>query len=125
MIDLLRGNELAVERMREIENSSEAIAVAAPSVVELATGAALAESSREGDQLNELLSSVTTLPLDKDAALLAGKLQAELIRAGETIGHVNTTIGAIARSHGEHLLTKNAKHFARIPGLEVEEYSAG
>ena len=123
IIDFLRGIEVAVKLMEKVIETSEPIAIAAPTLVEVATGAALAESHQEEKNLNELLTRLTTLPLDQKAALLAGKLQAELIKTGENIGHVDITIGAIALANGEKLLTKNIKHFSRIPGLIVEDYS--
>jgi len=111
--------------MREITEGGDTATVAAPTIVEVATGVALAHSPEERKQLNELLSRVTTLPLDQKSALLAGELQADLIKAGESIGHVDVTIGAIALAHGEKIITRNTKHFSRIPGLQVEDYTEG
>ena len=122
IVDFLRGVESAVERMHQLVSGSEAVTVAAPTIVELATGAHLAESPHEQEQLHELLTRLTTLPLDQRAALLTGELQAKLIKAGETIGHVDVTIAAIALTHGEKLLTHNVKHFSGIPELVVEGY---
>jgi len=125
LVDFLRGEESAVSEMGKLVSTNRAVTVAAPTIVELATGANLAESPRERRQLNELLTRLTTLALDQKAALLAGELQAQLIKAGEIIGHVDVTIAAIAMTQGETLITKNVKHFRRIPGLRVEDYGRG
>ena len=124
VIDFFRGKESAVQRMKEFANSSEAITISAPTIMELATGAGLADSQSERQQINTFLSSVMTLPLNAKSALLAGELNAKLILGGETIEPLNIQIGAIAVICRERLLTANPKHFSRIPGLVVEDYIA-
>ncbi len=42
--------------------------------------------------------------------------------AGQQIGQRDTLIGPIARYHGEPIVTRNKKHFGRIPRLVVQEY---
>ncbi len=49
-----------------------------------------------------------------------GKLSIELERKGNSIGDFDLLIASIALTHGEPLLTKNAKHFSKVPGLAVE-----
>jgi predicted CopG family antitoxin len=44
------------------------------------------------------------------------------MKKGNDIGDFNLLIASIALTHGEPLLTKNAKHFSRVPGLAVETY---
>ena len=121
MIDFFRGRRRAVERLKELSRNNEAITIAAPTLMELVTGTTLAQSSREKEQLNAFLSSVTVLPLDKKAALVAGELNALLITGGEMIEPMDVQIGAVAATHNERLITRNAKHFLRIPNLDVED----
>ena len=122
LIDLLRGIEHAVKRMNDLEQTSESITITAPSIVELATGAALAQSPRERELLQELISTVSVLTLDKESALLAGEVNAKLINEGQQIGAFDILIGCIAVANNEILLTRNLKHFEQIPGLRVEKY---
>ncbi len=121
LIDLFRGAKPAVQRMLELEADDEPVTVAAPTVMEFATGAYLAESPRERKQLRDFLASATVLPLDRDSAVLAGQINASLIKGGEAIGDMDVLIGAIATAHEERLVTRNAKHFSRIPGLAIED----
>lgn len=123
LIDLLRGTDAATRYMLALSESSESITVAAPTIVEAAIGAELAESSRERQHLKDLLKAVTVLPLDQESALLAGKLSAQLITSGDPIGPIDVMIAAIAATHHERLVTRNTKHFSRIPGLEIEDYT--
>ena len=122
MIEFFRGTSNAVERMQELVNNNEVVTITAPTLMELATGAALAQSGREKEQLTAFLSSVAVLPLNKEAALQAGELNAMLITGGEMIEPMDAQIGAIAAAHNEALLTRNVKHFKRVPGLDVKTY---
>ena len=71
----------------------------------------LEELTADGDKL-------TTTPLNASF----GKLSIELQRKGNNIGDFDLLITSIALTHGEPLLTKNAKHFSKVPGLAVENY---
>ena len=123
LIDLFRGDERAAQRMLELEDSSESMTVAAPSIMEFATGVYLAESAREREALEKFMSAASVLPLDGESALLAGRVNAQLIKAGESIGDLNILIGAISVTHGERLITRNIDHFRRIPDLALEGYA--
>ena len=72
--------------------------------------------------MEEFCKEVTVLPLDVESAVIAAKIDAGLIEAGNVIGFADLLIAAIAQCHGEALVTRNAKHFRRIPGLEVIGY---
>ncbi|MCZ6653639.1 MAG: PIN domain-containing protein [Planctomycetota bacterium] len=122
LVDFLRGRKDAVEFLTDLQESSEAITVAAPSVFELVEAAEIARSEKEKAVIHELVSSLAVLPLDSETAWAAGRLSAELIFAGEPIGQMDTLIGAIAHHHGEPIVSKNIKHFERIPELRVQEY---
>ena len=122
LIDLLRGRKHAVEYLSGLRDSSEAVTAAAPSIFELIEAAEIARSDKEKAAIHELVSSLAVLPLDSETAWAAGRLSAELILAGEQIGQMDTLIGAIARHHGEPIVTRNTRQFGRISGLVVREY---
>ncbi len=122
LVDFLRGRKDAVEFLSQLEGSSEAITVAAPSVFEIVEAAEIARSEQERQAIRDLMSSMTVLPLNAQTAWAAGQLSASLIFSGEQIGQMDTLIGAIARFHNENLVTGNKEHFRRIPGLRVQVY---
>ncbi len=122
VIDFFRGKQEAVEFAQTLATDNEVVTIAAPTLMELATGTVLAESRREKEQLNAFLSSITVLPLDKKAAMLAGELNALLITGGEMIEPMDVQIGGIAATNNHQLITRNVKQFGRIPGLNVRTY---
>jgi tRNA(fMet)-specific endonuclease VapC len=65
-----------------------------------------------------------SLPFDDAAAEVAGRVYAELSKAGQRIGSNDLLIAAIALSRGLVLVTHNASEFGRVAGLRIEDWEA-
>lgn len=68
------------------------------------------------------LAAMPVLPLTSEAAREYGALRLLLERRGKPIGVVDTFIAAHARVQGLTLVTSNARHFARVAGLTLEDW---
>lgn len=66
---------------------------------------------------------VTPLPFDSDDASEAGDIRAVLERSGLPIGPYDILIAAQARRRRARLVTANFGEFARVPGLETEDWA--
>jgi len=66
----------------------------------------------------------TILPFDASAAKVYGTLRAGLEREGRRLAEPDLRIASIALSRGLTLVTGNVRHFARVPGLAVENWLA-
>jgi tRNA(fMet)-specific endonuclease VapC len=67
-------------------------------------------------------SAQVVLPFDTAAARRFGELKAELERRGEPLAEPDLRIAAIVLSHDLTLVTRNVRHFRRVPGLVVENW---
>ena len=72
--------------------------------------------------LQALLSEVAVLDFDLKAAYLAGKIRAELEKAGTRLAWADIQIAAVAQSNDLTLITGNMKHFSRIADLSVASW---
>ncbi|MCI0343221.1 MAG: PIN domain-containing protein [Planctomycetales bacterium] len=72
----------------------------------------------------EVLPRVVILPLGLDEALRAGEISADLEGRGVPIGLEDVLIGATALVQGCAVVTRNLKHFSKIPGLRVFDWWA-
>jgi len=71
-----------------------------------------------------LEEAVTVLPFDTGAAAVYGGLRAELERSGQPLAEPDLRIASIALAHDLTLVTGNGRHFARVPGLRIENWLA-
>jgi tRNA(fMet)-specific endonuclease VapC len=70
-----------------------------------------------------LALDVTPWPFEPEDAEEAGEIRAELERRGTPIGPYDVLIAAQARRRGAVLITANTLEFARVPGLNVENWA--
>ena len=74
-------------------------------------------------QLQELSGLLPVLGLPETAAQAYGAMRAALERKGMMIGNNDLWIAAHARSAGLTLVTNNVREFARVEGLEVQNWA--
>lgn len=71
---------------------------------------------------NEVLQELRVLPFDQTAAVKYGEIRAQLELAGTPLAISDLQIASIALAHNLTVVTGNIRHFARIPGLRVENW---
>ncbi|MSQ28083.1 MAG: type II toxin-antitoxin system VapC family toxin [Dehalococcoidia bacterium] len=67
----------------------------------------------------EFLRHVPALPLNRPIMQRVARLHGELRRSGNLVGDTDLLIAATALEHELILVTRNVRHFERIPGLLV------
>jgi tRNA(fMet)-specific endonuclease VapC len=83
-------------------------------------------SARREDNLRLLailFQQFDSLPFDDAAADAYGRIRADLTRRGTPIGPNDLMIAAIALDHHLTLVTHNTREFARVEGLQLEDWS--
>ena len=70
----------------------------------------------------EVLPRIRIIPIGEAEAVRAGDLLAGLASSGMPIGIEDVLIGATALEGNLIVVTRNARHFRRIPGLAVESW---
>lgn len=106
-------------KMEHLESLSPHI-VSTATVMEISTG--FFRSDRNPILLEEFISSLSVVPIDRKVARKAGKIAADLIEEGERIEINDLYIAATAMLKGETVLTKRVEHFERIDDLEVADW---
>ena len=72
--------------------------------------------------LERFFSQFTLLPLDEQAARIAGQIRAELAAMGTPIGPYDLQIASIALANNLILVTHNVAEFSRVNGLAIEDW---
>lgn len=75
------------------------------------------------DTFESFCQNCDILSLDRKSLDCAANIYADLRKRGELIGEVDILIAGIAIANGMGVATGNVKHFARISGLHVENWT--
>lgn len=123
IIDFLRGEIAATNKMQELEKKDEPQFITAPTVHELWSGITQMHYAAEKQQekIEEVLLGIPILPLNRESAERSGKIDGTLTKEGKKIAPEDCMIAGIALHHRQPVLTNDA-HFALIDGLRVERY---
>lgn len=78
-----------------------------------------AQNPKQLALLVQLLGAVPSLELDDAAADAASEIRRSLERSGNGIGMADSLIAGIVTCNGGTLLTRNRRHFERVPGITL------
>jgi predicted nucleic acid-binding protein len=118
VVEIERRNEGIIEIIEELMKKHE-IFISAVVQSEIFTGTYLRDDYEKATQKAKgLFSKFETIPLNTEIAEIIGQINAFLIADGSVIEYQDVAIAATFRyNRGDYLLTKNKKHFIRIPEL--------
>jgi tRNA(fMet)-specific endonuclease VapC len=103
--------------------SPHEIVVSAIVIFELQVGIAKSNSpAKRTQQLQQFLSRVSVIAFDRDAALAAAIIRAQLEQQGTPIGPIDVLIAGTAVALQGTLVTHNVKEFSRISGLAIADW---
>jgi predicted nucleic acid-binding protein len=96
------------------------------SVMEMAHGEARAVNTTRASIralfLTDLMAALQVYPVTAEVARSAGRLDGYLTKRGEPIAFPDLIIGMTALELGYSVVTRNLRHFQRIPGLTVLQH---
>ncbi|HUR69466.1 MAG TPA: type II toxin-antitoxin system VapC family toxin [Candidatus Thermoplasmatota archaeon] len=116
LIDLLHKREPTTQYLRELRDRGETLATSSVNAAELWRGASTPAAR---DAVMRLLTALHEVPFGPRMARRFGELMHALDRADSPIGNTDGLIAACALESGARLVTRNAKEYRRVPGLEV------
>jgi tRNA(fMet)-specific endonuclease VapC len=126
-IDLLRTNSPSIRRKLSAHSKS-AIGLSIITACELQYGLerrAVKHThlrAQEQHLLSAILAPFDVFPIDHTVAEIYGRVRTVLENAGTAIGSLDTFIAAQSLGLGATLVTSNTKEFARVPGLQIEDW---
>lgn len=121
LVDLereLAGSSVGPAQMYLTSNADCQLYIAHTIAGELAAGASLNDRNKWG----EFVGPFRVLDCNKDVCWEYGKAYRYLKDNGLLIGNNDLWIAATALAHRIPVVTRNARHYRRVPGVVVEEY---
>jgi tRNA(fMet)-specific endonuclease VapC len=119
-VAILRGNHAVIQRRAATLDDVVTTWVTA---AELFYGAAKSKAPAHNRTI--VISFLATLPvlgLDDTAVQIFGEAKALLERQGQRLDDADLLIGAIAVARQATVVTGNQRHYARIPGVTLENW---
>jgi predicted nucleic acid-binding protein len=113
-IDHLRGDEAAVDLLKDLVENDETLAASEVVRFELVAGV----RDDELPALEQFFSAVSWVAVGEDVARTAGVLVRKHRRAHSGIDDTDYLIAATALLLEADLLTTNVRHFPMLPGLQ-------
>ena len=120
VIDLLRGREEAIERLRALRQAGDGGYVCAITVEETVRGL----RPREHDAAQRLFAGLRIVPLGEREGWQAGEWRRAYASRGRTLAQADCLVAAAALAIGGRLATANKKDFP-MTELAVENWPAG
>lgn len=122
VIDIFNGNKEALFNLDM--TPSQDVSTSSLVFTELAAGMqGQIKDSTPHKMAKNFMQFATIEPYGRDAALIAGDLLVLLAKKGKPVGQMDTMIAAHALAIDATLVTANTKHFERIPGLKISNWS--
>jgi tRNA(fMet)-specific endonuclease VapC len=123
LVDLVRRNPAAEKKLQYYRDRDERLTTTAISAAELYEGAYSTKAKR-GDiaQVRSTLEHMELLDLSLEVCEKYGRLANELGLRGLPIGDLDVIIASAAIVNRQILLTKNKRHFDRVPELVAESW---
>jgi tRNA(fMet)-specific endonuclease VapC len=116
----LRGEGQVGTRL--LEHRPRDLCVSVITLAELRYGADLRRSRKLHGLIDTFVNSVPALPFDADAAGQFGTVASGLKHTRAPIGEFDALIASHALAMRAVLVTNNARHFDRVPGLKTENW---
>ena len=118
---VLRGQGPAAARLTTHQPSE--VCISALTLAELRFGAERRRSRKLHSVIDTFIRSVDVLPFENGAAAAFGRVQTALETKGTPIGTLDTLIASHALALNLTLVTNNTKHFSRVRGLKLANWS--
>ena len=120
----LRGKPSAQKIIEQFKSDGYEIYTTTMNVAEIFMGLFRINllSEEKINQLTQFFKTLHPRPIDYPTAFLAGKMYATRLKDND-IGWQDTLIAASTCLNGKTIITGNVKHFRRIKGLHVIEFT--
>jgi tRNA(fMet)-specific endonuclease VapC len=124
MISLLRGDEVAMAKAKQLEETSRIVVSTAINALELFIGIVAVDgvSGKRVEITRNFLSNLEILALDESSAERSAFILNSLKKLGKDIGLKDSLIAGITLEHKANILTRNVKHFECVSGLKIETW---
>lgn len=119
----LKGNENVFLRFQEYLKEFDRINISIITYYEIVSGLTFKNAEKQLQIFEEFCSTARIINLSKDSIKVAADIYANQRKKGEAVDDIDILIAGIAICNDLVLVTNNIKHFGKIEGLVVENWT--
>jgi tRNA(fMet)-specific endonuclease VapC len=121
---LRKKPKFTVDYLNKLFDNEERLKTTIFNYAELLEGAYLTNNVPKNLRyIKDFLAKFEILPFQTQDADLFSQIHAQLLKSGTPVGDMDVLIACIVLNRGETLVTRNTKHFSRIPMLKIQDWS--
>jgi len=123
IVALLRRRPEAEGRLEQYASQGQSVSTTTINACELYRGAYRSRDiEKEVTKVSSILRSINLLTLTNESCTVFGRLSSSPELTTRPVGDLDLLIASIVLTANETLVTKNVKHFSRIPNLKLESW---
>ena len=118
---LVRENPSVIKNL--LGHEKDEICISVITYAELCFGLEKKGSERLFNEVSAILGKLSILDFNCSQSEIYGKIRLKLEKSGMPLGDMDMLIAAAALSAGAILVSHNLRHFGKIEGIKVEDWS--
>ncbi len=118
-----KGHEVVIQRVEDYLKSYTNLNFTLITYYEILSGLSFKKATKQIELFQEFTAVNTVYSPSIQSMQQAANIYAHLRQIGTAVDDIDILIASIALEHGFYLVTNNEKHFAKIPGLQIQNWS--
>ena len=118
---LVRRNPSVIKNL--VKHEDDEICISAITYAELRFGLEKKGSEKLFNEVSTILGKLSIIDFNSSQSEHYGKIRLKLEKSGTPLGDMDMLIAAAALSAGAILVSHNVKHFSKVEGIKVEDWS--
>ena len=121
--ELVRRNPTVSQRAEAYSQAWGPLKISVITYYEALSGLLYRDARLQLGRLEAIVALSDILPVTGEAAAFSARIEADLRRRGLGIGATDTLIAGVALTNGLVLATNNTRHYERIEGLQLVNWT--
>jgi tRNA(fMet)-specific endonuclease VapC len=117
----VRKNPTVIKNL--IKHENDEICISVITYAEICFGLEKKASEKLTNEVKTILEKFLIIDFNSSQSELYGKIRLKLEKSGTPLGDMDVLIAAAAMSIGAILVSHNLKHFSKITGINIEDWS--
>jgi len=117
-----KGDDEVVKSFEKYLNDYGVVEISTITYYEITGGLLARNALKQLAVFEDFISGNVVLPVTEKSAKISAQLYPELRLKGNSLDDIDLLIAGVAIENDMIVVTNNEKHFARIPGLRIENW---